>query len=257
VGPATEVLAAAAASGVLLLAALALPVAPAQDWDLSAMLVLPMGVAGIVAGRGFYESRRRAGALLALSLGSLLAFVLVNASEPAALARMKTLIRPDARLSPYGRGYAASMLSEFYEDRAAQESSLVYANVALQSESTNPRYWLRVGTILFNQGRYDAALPKLQQSVSRGPGRADCHNNLGLCLAKMGRTQEAVSQFHAAAFLDPSRPEHFHNLGLMLYETGKADSAKMVWTGVLQRWPGYLLTARSMAKRFGDASTTP
>src|SRR5205085_6386875 len=48
--PQTIFLAAAAIPSLLLAAGLVLPVAPAQDWDLSAILLLPLAVLGVEAG---------------------------------------------------------------------------------------------------------------------------------------------------------------------------------------------------------------
>jgi Tfp pilus assembly protein PilF len=73
---------------------------------------------------------------------------------------------------------------------------------------------------------------------------------LGICHAKAKRHGEAIAAFRAAVSADADRPDYRHNLGVMLYASGKADSARLVWTEVLQRWPGYALTARSMDLHF-------
>jgi tetratricopeptide (TPR) repeat protein len=227
-----------------------LPVAPAQDWDLTALLVLPAALAALVAGHALLASPGRGGALLALSAAALLAFVLVNATEAGSIARYKTLLAPDAPLSAYGRGYGHSMLSEFYEDRGILDSALVYADLALRSEPTNPRYWLRDGTILYGQKRYDEAIPKLEEALRRGTGRVAAHFNLGLAYARTHRYGDAADQFRTAMGMDGTNPEYPHHLALMLYDNGYPDSARAMWEGVVERWPTYALSARALERRF-------
>jgi len=235
---------------VAALLVLVLPVAPAQDWDLTALLLLPAALAVLVASMSLADRPVTAGALLTLSAASLLAFVLVNATEAASIARYKTLLAPDAPLSAYGRGYGHSMLSEFYEDHGVMDSALVYAELAIRSEPTNPRYWLREGTILYEQKRYDEAIPKLEAAIQRGTTRVAAHFNLGLAYARTRRFGEAANQFRTAMAMDGANPEYPHHLALMLYDSGYPDSARAMWEGVLERWPGYSLTERALARRF-------
>lgn len=248
-GPASEVLAVAGLASVAALLVLVLPVAPAQDWDLTALLLLPAALAVLVASMSLADRPVTAGALLTLSTASLLAFVLVNATE-ASIARYKTLLAPEAPLSAYGRGYGHSMLSEFYEDHGVMDSALVYAELAIRSEPTNPRYWLREGTILYEQKRYDEAIPKLEEAIQRGTTRVAAHFNLGLAYARTRRFGEAANQFRTAMAMDGTNPEYPHHLALMLYDSGYPDSARAMWEGVLERWPGYSLTERALARRF-------
>jgi len=249
-GPASQVLAVAGLASVAALLVLVLPVAPAQDWDLTALLLLPAALAVLVASMSLADRPVTAGALLTLSAASLLAFVLVNATEAASIARYKTLLAPDAPLSAYGRGYGHSMLSEFYEDHGVMDSALVYAELAIRSEPTNPRYWLREGTILYEQKRYDEAIPKLEAAIQRGTTRVAAHFNLGLAYARTRRFGEAANQFRTAMAMDGANPEYPHHLALMLYDSGYPDSARAMWEGVLERWPGYSLTERALARRF-------
>lgn len=243
-----QVLAAAAVPGAALAALLNLPVAPAQDWDLTALLLIPLAVAGIVAGRGLAAGRRAPAALLAISAGSLLAFVAVNAIEPAGIARFKTLMAPSAPITAYGRSYGLSMLSEYYEDRGEQDSALIYADAALAAEPTNHRYWVRAGTILYNLGRYDEGIARLEEAVRRGSVRAEARNNLGLSYMRTGRPERAIPEFRLAVAADSTRPDYPQNLGVALFRSGRIDSAREVWSGVLGRWPDYPLTRRSMER---------
>ncbi|HEU5310961.1 MAG TPA: tetratricopeptide repeat protein, partial [Candidatus Eisenbacteria bacterium] len=198
----SQVLAAAAIPGALMGAVLNLPVAPAQDWDLTALLLIPLAVAGVVAARGLAPGSRTATGLVAISIGSLLAFVLVNAIEPAGIARFKTLMSPEAPIAPFGKGYGTSMLSEYYEDRGEQDSALVYVDAALRAEPTNPRYWVRAGTILYNLGRHEEAITRFEEAIRRGSRRAEAYNNLGLSYMRTNRPESAIPQFRLAVAAD-------------------------------------------------------
>ena len=253
---ASQVLAAAAVPAALAAALLNLPVAPAQDWDLTALFLIPLAIAGVVAGRGLFSDARAAAGLLAISSASLLAFVLVNAIEPAGIARFKTLISERAPISPYGKGYGNSILSEYYEDRAAQDSALVYADASLRAEQTNHRYWVRSGTILYNLGRHEEAIGRFEEAIRRGSVRPEAYNNLGLSYMRTKRPERAIGLFRSAVAGDSSRPDYQQNLGVALFQSGNVDSARAVWTRVLERWPDYPLTRRSM-ERFREAPATP
>ncbi|HET9252048.1 MAG TPA: tetratricopeptide repeat protein [Candidatus Eisenbacteria bacterium] len=250
----SQILAAAAIPGALTAAALNLPVAPAQDWDLTALLLIPLAVAGAVLGRAIATRRSAAAGLVAISMGSLLAFVLVNAIESAGIARFKTLVGPSASIAPYGKGYAVSMLSEYYEDRGDQDSALVYAEAALAAEPTNHRYWVRAGTILYNLGRHEEAIARLTEAIRRGSRRAEAYNNLGLSFMRTNRPSLAIPHFRSAVAADSTRPDYPQNLGVALFQSGQVDSAREVWTAVLERWPDFPLTRRSM-ERFRETPT--
>ncbi len=236
------ILSSAAIPGLLLLAWLMTPVAPAQDWDLESIFLLPAAVLGVAAGRWLWADRGRATAtfaLVGLSLVSLLSFVLVNASEQAAVRRFGMVVSDPDRVSPYGRSYGASVLELYYRDRGQYASALPYARVAVAAEPTNPRNWTNVGYELMELGRYGEAISYLREGIRRGPDRWEGSYNLGLCYSKLGRYDEAVSPLREAVRLQRNLPVVRHNLGLALYRSGRADSALVVWREILVRWPEY------------------
>lgn len=244
------VLGAAAAPGFLLAAGLMTPVAPAQDWDLMSILLLPAGVLGIALARPFLSERpdTRIGAALAgISAASLLAFVLVNASEPAAVARFRAVVNDPKRVSRYGIAYGNSNLEQHFRDRGRYVVALSYARATLAAEPTNPRHWTNVGNELMALGRNDEAIPFLEEGIRRGPQRWEGRYNLGLCYMDKGRYAEAVDLFREAVRLHGNEPVIRHNLGLALYRIGKQDSAVVVWREILARWPRYAATLKPQA----------
>jgi tetratricopeptide repeat protein len=235
------VLAGAAVPGLLLLVALMTPVAPAQDWDLGSIFLLPTAVFSIAAGGSLLSRLPNGGrtALLGLGCLSLLSFALVNASETASVRRFRAVVNDPQRVSPYGRSYGNSVLELYERDRGRYDLALPYAREAVRAEPTNPRNWTNVGFELMRLSRHREAIPYLEEGIRRGPGRWEGRYNLGLCLIELGRYPEAIPVLREAVRLSPDAPVIRHNLGLALYRSGKPDSALVVWQEILARWPAY------------------
>ena len=239
---ALALLAIAAIPGLLLSAWLMTPVAPAQDWDLNSILLLPTAVFAIAVARPIWEepSRTRvAVGLLGISLCSLLSFVLVNADENASVRRFAAVVNDRDRVSSYGRAYGNSVLELFYRDRGQYSEAYPYARAAAEAEPTNPRNWTNVGYELMRLSRYEEAVPYLREGVRRGPDRWEGTYNLGLTYLRIDRYPEAIQALRDAVRLQPNLPVLRHNLGLAYYRSGQTDSALVVWREILIRWPDY------------------
>jgi hypothetical protein len=246
------VLAAAAVPGFLLLTWVMTPVAPAQDWDLASIFLLPAAVLGVAAGRWLWADRSRMGTSLALAgIGaiSLLSFVFVNASEPASVRRFGAVVNDPGRVSRYGRSYGASVLELYFRDRGQYAAALSHAREALAAEPTNPRNWTNVGYELMALERYEEAIPYFREGIRRGPGRWEGRYNLGLSYMRLGRYAEAVPPLREAVVLQGNLPVLRHNLGLSLYRSGHADSALVVWRDILLRWPDYAASLQLTKER--------
>jgi len=110
--------------------------------------------------------------------------------------------------------------------------------------------------MLYNLGRYDEAIARFEEAIRRGSVRAEARNNLGLSYMRTNRPERAIGEFRQAVAGDTTRPDYPQNLGVALFRSGHVDSARAVWTRVLERWPDYPLTRRSM-ERFRDSLETP
>jgi tetratricopeptide (TPR) repeat protein len=254
---ATIFLAAAALPGLLMAALLVLPVPPAQDWDLTSVLLLPLAVFGVKVGCSIARvplSGVRGIALAMVGAGALLSFVLVNANEESGLRRFETIVGPGAKITAYGRAYGNELLATYDVSRKDFARALVHAQRAIEAENTNPRYWIKKGAALYELGRYDEAIPVLEEGIRRGPARDDAYYDLGNCYARMRRYPEAVALYREAIRLGEPRPDYFNNLGVALYNVGDMDSARTLWTEVVRRWPWYTLSARSLMHRFGPGA---
>ena len=245
--PDLAVLAAAAIPGFLLAVGLMTPVAPAQDWDLTSIFLAPTALLGVAAGRWLFANDAKdwaPAALVGLSASSLFAFLLVNASEQASVARFRAVVNDQSRVSRYGRAYGNATLEQHFRDRGMNAAALPYARATLAAEPTNPRHWTNVGNELMALGRFGEAVPYLVEGVRRGPGRWEGKYDLGLCYMKQGRYAEAAPLFRDAVSLEGNLPVLRHNLGLALYRSGRGDSALVVWREILLRWPDYAASLR-------------
>jgi len=254
--PASRFLLIAAASALLLAVVLVLPVPPAQDWDLTSLFLIPLAVLAVAAAcapsAGLLAGRAGAAAA-AMGIGALASFVLVNANEASGVRRFETLVGPGAKITDYGRAYGNELLATYYARRNDFAHALTFAMRARDAEPTNPRYWTKVGSALYELRRYPEAIAQFQESLRRQPSH-EAYYNLGNALVRTGRYAEAAESFrHAIAGTDP-RPDYYHNLGVALYRGGQPDSARALWEMVVRRWPDFGLSPRSLALHFGPGA---
>ncbi len=73
-----------------------------------------------------------------------------------------------------------------------------------------------LGVIHYQRGRFDDALPLVEQSLSRLPQEAEFHNNAGLLYTAMDRIDDAVAAFRNALERKPAHAGAWNNLGLAL-----------------------------------------
>lgn len=244
VGPDMTFLAFAAIPGSALAALLRLPLPPAQDWDLTAIMLLPTAVFAIRAARSVFAvpgAKRLKTGLVLLSAGGLLSFLLVNANEAAAIRRFETILAPGARITTLARAYGNDVLWKFHSERGDFGVAHRHSLRALEAEPNNPRYWTNAGLDLYRLGRFDEALPYLEGGVRRGLHHWDAMYDLGLCYNAKGRYAEAAEQLGLAVRYGGDRPEVLHSFGIALYRSGRPDSAIAIWCQVIARWPTYVI----------------
>jgi len=176
--------------------------------------------------------------------------LLVDASEEASLRRFTTLIGPGARIPAQGRAYPNSVLAEYYEDRGDYRAALTHAERAYEGEPTNPRYSVMVGSEYFRLGDNAKAARSYEEAIARGWDRASTRHDLGLSYAYSGRGADALRELRIAVGKgDGERPDYLHDLGVAYAHAGYSDSARAVWTRVLERWPSYAPTVKALASQ--------
>jgi len=252
--PGDSFLAWCAIPGFIVACGLVLPVAAAQDWDLFALLLIPLGIYAIRVGlsnlTGPGGTLVAAAAVIVGTVG-LGSFVLVNADPAAGLARYSVLTGPGARITPYARAYGHELLAQYYRSLGDSRAALDHASALLEIEPTNPRYWAMVGAIHYSRGDYPAAIPYLEESVRRGSKSAGTWTNLGICYAQTGRAVDALAQLHIAAAMEPESPQNQLNLALSLLNAQRADSSRIVLQEAIRRWPHFAPAQNAMTRHFG------
>ena len=90
--------------------------------------------------------------------------------------------------------------------------------------AADPRY--AQAAELIGQGRYEQALPLLQQVVQAQPQNADAHNLLGYSTRKLGRLEEALGHYRDALRINPRHRGAHEYLGEAYLQLGQLDKAK-------------------------------
>lgn len=244
------------ASGVVVASLLVLPVAPAQDWDLFALFLIPAGVLGaylaVPLERGAVGHSLRRGVTL-FALSTLGAFVLVNANTPSGVRRYETLVGPGAQITSFARTYGYEILAYFHRHNGDTGEALRYADALVQREPTNHRFWAMAGAIRMSRGDYTGAVANLEEAVRRGRNAGGTWTNLGICYTFQRRYGEALDSFSRAVAAEPDRPDRRLSLALSLLNSGRPDSARAVLSAIIRRWPTYT-PARQALQRYFDAS---
>lgn len=75
--------------------------------------------------------------------------------------------------------------------------------------------------------------------VSKSPGKARSHHNLGVMLRNKNQYKEAIPHFKEAVRLDPKYVEALQNLGAALLKTGSPETALTYFTKAIELEPSF------------------
>jgi len=128
-------------------------------------------------------------------------------------------------------------------DQAVRSGDLLRASelaeAALGRGVEHPGLSHLAGWRLHQQGRYEAALERLQRANALAPDDADILNSLGLCLNRLGRASEADRAYHAALARRPAFPQAWYNKGAALRDAGMLEEAQRCFERAVELSPGY------------------
>jgi tetratricopeptide (TPR) repeat protein len=116
------------------------------------------------------------------------------------------------------------------------QSSITLFSHALKVMPNLPLAHNNLGSALYDQKRYDEAIPHLQDALRLKPGYVDAYNNLGMTYWRLGREQDAIEQFSAVLKQGPDA-KAFYNLGVLLFTQGKVEEARQCVVSVLTTQP--------------------
>jgi len=95
----------------------------------------------------------------------------------------------------------------------------------LAAASDHPTAMHYLGVILYQQQKFDEALPLLERSCAAVPDEPEFQNNLGLALAAADRNEEAVAAYRKALAIKPDHATAWNNLGLTLTAMNRPQEA--------------------------------
>jgi predicted O-linked N-acetylglucosamine transferase (SPINDLY family) len=99
---------------------------------------------------------------------------------------------------------------------------------------------------MVGMGRYQEAMPLLEDLVRKQAHDPEIHNNLGIALCAMLRWEESIACFQKALSLDPDDPEILKNLGAA-YADQKQWNAAVPWLlHAIEKHPGDYVEAVSL-----------
>jgi len=132
---------------------------------------------------------------------------------------------------------SAWVLITWVQTQYWRDSEALYRR-AIAVTDANYLAHLSLGVDLASRGRYQEALPELDESLAENPGQPHARTSLGAVLYTLGRTKEAIAQYSEAIRLEPQDAEPHCNLGNALVDEGRIDDALRELSTAQQLKPG-------------------
>jgi Tfp pilus assembly protein PilF len=200
-----------------------------RDWDLFAFSGLGVTFLGlylvleIFRKEKMMELSRVTLILVVVSLVSTLPWILVNASQEKAVARVEYLLKTDEKRAAYGY----ETLACYFRDKGEHEKTVESWKKAI-AINPNPRYLSALGNAYLRLKEYDKAMEvydRFIQMAPNFPGVDHVYSDMGNFFVTVGRYDEAVSQLKKAISLRPDRAVYYYNLGNILGRVGRFEEA--------------------------------
>ena len=110
-----------------------------------------------------------------------------------------------------------------------------------QSSKTNPNAGdplyaltiMRQGSVMMQQGRYEAAIEAFERADQIAPNNATVHNMVGLGWLRLGELDEALASFDRALLIIPSFTDARNNRGVTYLTLGQYHLAEVDFIAVL------------------------
>jgi ribosomal protein S12 methylthiotransferase accessory factor len=159
------------------------------------------------------------------------------------LAEMQQQL-PDAYYLEFYRG------RNFY-DQGMVEPALEHFQQALAmqpNEEDRPYLYSYLGSCLRDLGRFEEAVPVLEEGLACDEERPDIHNILGVCHYKADRFEQAVHHFQRAVQLNPVSSIDYANLALNQQRLGRNQEAITNYQIALGQDPSIGFAAENLAQ---------
>jgi tetratricopeptide (TPR) repeat protein len=148
-----------------------------------------------------------------------------NRFEEAIKAFQRSLeLRPRSAAAGDGLGLSYSGLNRTAEAITSLQNAITWQeNAAVKS----PEPFVDLGDLLNQQGRFEEALPVLQQAVAIAPRNIRAHEILGKTLLNLNRLADAQRELEAAISIDPDQAALHYLLGQIYRKQGQLEKAKI------------------------------
>lgn len=146
----------------------------------------------------------------------------------------------------YNRSQCSSILGSIAESRGYPDSAAFFYHRALSENPENLAVYVKLGSLLFRQGRVSDAREVLLEGVrvfERAPldfrSYAMLLNNLGFVYAEEGQLAKAIPAFKQAILVDPTFMDSYDNLAHLYIKNERFSDAVAVLRRALEVDPGY------------------
>jgi tetratricopeptide (TPR) repeat protein len=194
----------------------------ARDWDLfsQAGLVFTIAALALLLLLGLRRTVLVAALVCALatSIYHTVPWIGVNANEARSLARLQTL--------PLGLGRTEVVVSNYYRQRGDFENQRLWLKRALQANPNNVNAVYLLGVLDLQSGRYQDAIPSLEQAVRMLPNKLDFRMNLVMALNATNRMPEAIPHLEMLTRAEPDNLSTQVALGEALEMAGRDAEAR-------------------------------
>ncbi len=113
-------------------------------------------------------------------------------------------------LQKLGQGYEAEALGDkgfTLKDAGDKQGAIEAFNASLALDDTDNYVHWGLASLLYDEARYEEALPHFQRAVALAPAEPAYHSWLALCLLEMERHDEARTEAKKALELDPANED--------------------------------------------------
>lgn len=136
-------------------------------------------------------------------------------------------------------------------------ASLDQLEAAIGREPSNPKLYVELGLLYWQNDDFPQAFEAFQQAVKVGPASAEAHNWLGVAIMEKADLPGATAEFRKAVSLDPKYVRAYLNLGSALAKGGELDRAIAAFRKVLALEPDNLAAHLNLGVALRDKGDTP
>lgn len=104
------------------------------------------------------------------------------------------------------------MTGSYWRNRVWNSELELWTDCVKKSPKKDRSHY-NLGFVFLNQGKYQEAIPHLNEALQINPNYADAHNNLGNVFLNQGKYREATNQYNEALRINPNYAKAHYNLG--------------------------------------------